>query len=84
MLQYLLFKALADERTRDVVEAARRHQLVAEAIRQPSEASSPSSHLRDVTARMVALLSGRRAPNPHASGSRLTSASGAGPIGCAT
>jgi hypothetical protein len=82
MLHYLLYKALAEERTRNLVAVARRHQLVAEAIHESREAKSPVARLRDVTARMVALLNGRRGARPDAN---VTSSRGAaGPIGCAT
>ena len=82
MLHYLLYKALADERTRDRVAVARRHQLVADAIHDSRDAKSAGARLRDVAARMVALLSGRRGARPDAT---VTSPLGAaGPIGCAT
>jgi hypothetical protein len=66
MLHYLLYKALADERTRDLVAVARRHQLVAEAIHDSRDTKSPAARLRDVAARMVFLLNGRRGARPHA------------------
>lgn len=88
MLHYMLYKALADERTRDRVAAARRYQLTAPAVDDSRDATERASRLRHVTARMVALLNGvrgaRSAVTSSHGGSTLTSASGAGPIGCAT
>jgi hypothetical protein len=89
MLHYLLDKALADEHTRDLLAVARRHQLVAEATHRYRVAKSPAACLRDVAARMVALLNGPRRTRSTMTSTRggsstLTSASGAGPIGCAT
>jgi hypothetical protein len=82
MLHYLLYRALAQERTRDLVAGARRHQLVAGAIHDSRAAKSPSTRLRDVSARMVALLNGRRGARPDTT---VTSSLGAaGPMGCAT
>ena len=91
MLHYLLYKALADERARDLVAVARRRQLVAEAIRDSKDGRSRAAHVRAFTVRMVALLNGRRGACPDGTasstvggGSRPISASNAGPIGCAT
>ena len=88
MLHYLLYKALADDRSRDLIAVARRRQLVAEAIHDSRETRSRAARLRAFTVRMVALLKGAR---PHATatasrggGSTTTSAPGAFPIGCAT
>ena len=90
MLHYLLYKALADDRTRDLVAVARRRQLVAEATHD-SRAKSPAARLRDVAAQAVALLNGRRGPRPRATvtstagrGSTPNAARGASPMGCAT
>jgi len=88
MLHYMLYKALADERTRDAVAAARRHALIAAAIRDSRDATERASRLKDVAARMMALLNGPRGARARSTvtsargGSSLTSASGAGPIGC--
>jgi hypothetical protein len=90
MLHYMLYKALADERTRDSVAAARRYQLTAPAVDDSRDATERASRLKQVTARMVALLNGVRGARARSAmtsshgGSTLTSASGAGPIGCAT
>ena len=86
MLHYLLYKTLADERTRDLVAVARRRQMVAEAIHDSRDARSPAARLRDVAARMVALLKVRLARRrlPARGGVTLPSASDACPIGCAT
>ena len=89
MLHYMLYKALADERTRDRVAAAMRYQLTAPAVDDSRDATERASRLKHVTARMLALLNGVRARARSAvtsshGGSTLTSASGAGPIGCAT
>ena len=91
MLHYLLYKALADERARDLVAVARRRQLVAEAIRDSKDGRSRAARLRRLTVRMLALLNGRRGARPGGTaasapggGSRPISASNAGPIGCAT
>jgi hypothetical protein len=90
MLHYMLYKALSDERTRDAVAAARRHQLIDAAIHDSRHATERASRLHDVTARMVALLNGLRRAGARSTvtsargGSTITSASGAGPIGCAT
>jgi hypothetical protein len=91
MLHYLLYKALAEERARDLVAVARRRQLVAEAIRDSKDGRSRAAHVRAFTVRMVALLNGRRGARPGGTatstlggGSRPISASNAGPIGCAT
>jgi hypothetical protein len=89
MLHYMLYKALSDERTRDAVAAARRHQLIDAAIHDSRHATERASRLQGVTARMVALLNGLRHAGARSTvtsargGSTTTSASGAGPIGCA-
>ena len=79
MLHYMLYKALSDERTREVVAAAGRHQMTAAAIHDSRDAAERPSPLKDVTARMVALFNGLRGARAR---STVTSASGAGPIGC--
>jgi hypothetical protein len=90
MLHYMLYKALSDERTRNAVAAARRHQLTAATIHDSRHATERASRLQGVTVRMVALLNGLRGARARSTvtsargGSNLTSASGAGPIGCAT
>jgi len=89
MLHYLMYKTLADERTRDLVAVARRRQLVAEAIHDSRDAKPAVVRLREISARMVALLNGRRGPRTTVTstsrgGSMLSPASDACPIGCAT
>jgi hypothetical protein len=90
MLHYLLYKALSDERSRNAVAAARRHEVIAAAAHDSRDTTGWASRLKDVTRRTVALLSGPRGAragstvtSPRVGGSRMTSASGAGPIGCA-
>lgn len=78
MLPYQIYKALTDQRTREVVAAAERHRLLAEARYSSTDTIEPSSRFKDVTARTVALLQVRRG----AAGSTVTSTSGAGPMGC--
>jgi len=87
MLHYLLYKALADERTRDLVAMARRRQMVAEAIHDSGDARTQAARLRDVAAGVVALLRVRRgakAASPRGGGVTLAPASDACPMGCAT
>lgn len=79
MLHYMLYKALSDERTRGAAAAARHHQMIAAAIHDSRDATERPSRLNDVTARMVTLLNGLRGARAR---STVTSASGAGPIGC--
>ena len=79
MLPYQIYKALTDERTREVVAAAERHRLLAEARYNSTDTIEPSSRFKDVTARTVALLQVRRGAG---AGSTVTSTSGAGPMGC--
>jgi hypothetical protein len=90
MLHYLLYKALSDERTRNAVAAARRHELIAAATHDSRDSTGWASRLKDVTNRMAALLSGTRGAragstvtSTRGGGSTMPSASGAGPIGCA-
>jgi hypothetical protein len=88
MLHYMLYKALSDERTRNAVAAARRHQLIEAAIHDSRHATERASRLKDVTARMLAPLNGLRRARGRSTGtsgrggSTLTSTSGAGPVGC--
>jgi hypothetical protein len=60
MLHYMLYKALSDERTRDAVAAARRHQLTDAAVRDSRRTTDRASRLGEEAARMVALLNGLR------------------------
>jgi hypothetical protein len=85
MFPYQIYQALADVRTREGVAAARRRALVAEAIagaasRQSGPATESwrrSMRLKGLTARMVALVTGRRVAR-----STTTTTSTAGPMGC--
>lgn len=79
MLHYLLYKALLDERTRDLVAVSRRHQLVAEAIHNSGQGNEWAPRLKAVTARMVPRFNDRRGAH---TGSTVTTVSGAGPMGC--
>jgi hypothetical protein len=85
MFPYQIYQALADERAREGVAAAQRRGLVAEAIAgAASRESGPASEswrswrLKGLTARMVALVTGRRV----ARSSTTTTTSTAGPMGC--
>lgn len=89
MLHYLMHKALAEERTRDLVAVAKRHQLVAAAIADSRSANESASRLAVVAERMVALFNGRRGvrarsnvASVHGSGSSGALGSAAGPMGC--
>lgn len=88
MLPYLFYRALADEHTRDLVAAARRHELIAATTHGSRHTTERASRLKDMASRMVFLLNGIRrsgAPSTVTSsraGSTLTSTSLAGPVGC--
>ena len=88
MLHYLMHKALAEERTRDLVAVAKRHQLVATAIADSRSANKSASRLAVVAERMVALFNGRRGVRAsnvaslHGSGSSGALGSATGPMGC--
>ena len=79
MLHYLLYKALLDERTRDLVAESRCHQLVAEAIHDSGQGNEWAPRLKTVTASLVLRFNGRRGAR---AGSTATSVSGVGPMGC--
>jgi hypothetical protein len=89
MLPYQIYQALTDQRTRDLMAAARHRELLAAAKHQHHDLTEPSSRLREVAAQMVALLHVRRGARSRSavsslrsSGSTMTSATGAGPMGC--
>lgn len=89
MLPYQIYQALTDERTRDLVAAARRHEMLVADRYDSTDATESSSRLMDLIAQMVALFHIRRGVHPRstvtsarASGSTMTSTSAAGPIGC--
>ncbi len=78
MLHYLLYKALLDERTRDLVAVSRRHQMVAEASHSSGQGNEWAPRLKAVTTRVLR-FNGRRGAR---AGSTATPVSGAGPMGC--
>lgn len=89
MLPYQIYQALSEERTRELVAAAKRHKPVAANRYDSSDAPESSSHLKGLTARLAGLLNGSRGARARSTvtstrggGSTMTSGSGAGPIGC--
>ena len=79
MLPYQIYQELTDQRTREVVAAAERHRLWAEARSNSTEATGSSWRLKDVTAWMAPLLHVRGQAKPR---STVAPTSGAGPVGC--
>ena len=90
MFPYQLSQVLADQRIRDRVVAAERHALVAEARHGSTDTTGSPTRLRVGITRLLAPFRARRSPagvrstvsSERASAPRLTSTSGAGPIGC--
>jgi len=89
MYPYQLSKVLADQRIHDMVAAGERHRLVAAAQRPHRGLTQSPSRLKDVISQMVTLLHVRASARAHSSvtstragGTTMTSASGAGPVGC--
>ena len=83
MFPYQLSRVLADERMHDMVAAAERRERMAAARHQHRDLAEPLPRLRAVAAqisRMMALLGGRRGVR---ASSTATSATSAGPMGCA-
>lgn len=80
MFPYQIYKALSDERIRDLMAEARQYEMASAARRARRELTPPSSRLKAVEARMQVLFHVRPAAR---AGSTTTSASGAGPMGCA-
>jgi hypothetical protein len=78
MLPYQIYQALTDERVRELLAEARRHELVTAARHTPADLSKSSSRLKNAAGRILALL---RIRDAHAR-SATTSATGAGPMGC--
>ena len=81
MVPYQIYEALTDGRERELAAAAERHRRMAEAKYSSRGGSEAPSRLKELTARMVALLHVRREAQ---SRSTVASTSGAGPIGCST
>jgi hypothetical protein len=79
MFPYQIYKALSDEHIRDLTAEARRYELASAAIRARRDLTEPSSRLKGAAARMRALLHVRHGARAR---STMTSASGAGPMGC--
>jgi hypothetical protein len=76
---YQIYQALTDQRLRDLMAEARRHELVTEARSAHRDQAEASSRLKDTAAHIRVLL--------HVTGSReestmATRSSGAGPMGC--
>jgi len=87
MLPYQMYQALSEERSRELVAAAKRHELVAAARHDSRDATESSSRLKGLTARIAGVLNGSRGArstvtSARGGGSTMTSASCAGPIGC--
>jgi hypothetical protein len=98
MLPYQIYQALSEERTRELVAAAKRRELVAAAKRHDQvaaarydsrDATASSSRLNGLTARIMSLLNASRGARARSTvtsarggGSTMTSGSAAGPIGC--
>jgi hypothetical protein len=78
MLPYQIYQALSDERVRELLAEARRHDLMTEARHAPTDLRASSSRLRNATGHLLALLRVRDARARTAT----TSATGAGPMGC--
>jgi hypothetical protein len=81
MLHYEMSRALADEHIRDLVAAAKRHELMAASRSGSGHVAGSTSTLRTVTARMMALLNGGLGARGNPT---MTTATHAGPIGCST
>ena len=89
MLHYEMSRALADQHIHDLVTAAERHALLAAATHDSTDATESSTRIKDVITQMMAPFHARRGDSARstvtsacAGGPTMTSASGAGPIGC--
>jgi hypothetical protein len=79
MFPYQIYQALSEQRIRDLMAEARRHELTVAARNVPRNPIRPSSRLKGVAARLVALLHLRGGAPAR---STMTTPSGAGPMGC--
>jgi hypothetical protein len=89
MYPYQLSKVLADQRIRDRVAAAERHRLVAAAGHRATDTTGLSPRYQQVTRWVLARFHARggasvraTTTSAHGGAATVTSASGAGPIGC--
>jgi hypothetical protein len=78
MFPYQIYQALTDQRRRDLMAEARRHEVIAQARNASRDLAEPSSRLRDAAGHLLALLHVREGVTD---GSTRTA--GAGPMGCA-
>ena len=81
MVPYQIYQALTDQRTHELVGAAKRHELLVAARHDPTDATEPTSPLKHVTAQLAALL---HVPGGARARGAVTLAPGGGPIGCAS
>lgn len=80
MVPYQMYQALTGQRTRELVAAAKRRQMLV-ADRDSMDTTGSTSPLKDLAAALASRLSvGRRGRARRTA----TPTSGAGPIGCAT
>ena len=78
MFPYQIYQALTDQRTHELVAAAERHRRLIEARYNSTDSNESPWRLRDLIARLAALLQvSKDAPR-----TTVASTSGAGPIGC--
>jgi hypothetical protein len=78
MLPYQIYQALTDERVRELMAEARRHDLATAARHTSADRSGSSPRLRRAAGRILDLLRIRHAHARPAT----SSAAGAGPMGC--
>jgi hypothetical protein len=78
MLPYQIYQALSDQRARELIAEARRHDLMTAARHAPADRGASSSRLKSAARRFLALL---RVRDAH-TGPATTRAAGAGPMGC--
>jgi hypothetical protein len=79
MFPYQIYQAMTDQRIRDLVAEARRHELVAEARNAHRDHAEASSRLKDTAARIRVLL---HVTDHSRERSTMATTSGAGPMGC--
>jgi hypothetical protein len=81
MFPYQIYQALADQRTREGIAAARRHELVTAALQGATPATRSPWRLKVLPARMAALVTGRRGARSAPKAPKATTST-AGPMGC--
>jgi hypothetical protein len=81
MVPYQIYQALTDQRTHELVAAAKRHELLVAARHDSTDATEPTWPLKHATAQLAALL---HVPGGAGARCAVTLAPGGGPIGCAS